>query len=226
MPEESISVAPSEDNGNVPLEAPSEPTVEPVVESVQPTEPVAELFELPDGRKVDAVTLTKEWKENFLPEFTQKSQRLAEIEKAPLPEPVKSPYADPEYVPQNYEEIIQAAKTAALQELAQKEADRIASQQAIETSVATQLDEVKKVDPTVNENQLFLHATKYGFRDLTVAHRNMKDMAELAKTVKQQTAQDIQKRNDPVSVSPGATGARPNPSHFSSAVDYLRSLSN
>ena len=227
MPEESISVAPSEDNGNVPLEAPSEPTVEPVVEPVQPAEPTIELFDLPDGRKVDAQTLATEFKQNFLPEFTRKSQELAQLkEKEPLPEPVKSPYADPEYVPQNYEEIIRTAEERVFRSIEQREADRIATQQAIETSVATQLDEVKKVDPTVNENQLFLHATKYNFRDLTVAHRNMKDMAELAKTVKQQTAQDIQKRNDPVSVSPGATGARPNRESFSSAVDFLRSLSN
>jgi hypothetical protein len=40
-----------------------------------------ELFELPDGRKVDAATLSKEWKENFMPEFTKRSQTLAEIER-------------------------------------------------------------------------------------------------------------------------------------------------
>ena len=41
----------------------------------------AELFELPDGRKVDAKSLTREWKENFLPDYTKKAQRLAEIDR-------------------------------------------------------------------------------------------------------------------------------------------------
>lgn len=45
------------------------------------TESEQELYELPDGRKVPADQLSKEWKENFYPEFTRKSQRLSELEK-------------------------------------------------------------------------------------------------------------------------------------------------
>jgi len=41
-----------------------------------------ELFELPDGRKVTAEQLSKEWKENFYPEFTRRSQQLAELKRA------------------------------------------------------------------------------------------------------------------------------------------------
>ena len=41
-----------------------------------------ELFELPDGRKVNAQDLSKEWKENFMPEFTKRSQRISQLEKA------------------------------------------------------------------------------------------------------------------------------------------------
>jgi len=41
-----------------------------------------ELFDLPDGRKVPAEELSKEWKENFYPEFTRRSQQLAEFKKA------------------------------------------------------------------------------------------------------------------------------------------------
>jgi len=138
--EESIDVAPSAENGNVPAEtvlpaAPSQPVdpvvdtpatpAEPIVEPATPAVPAEpELFELPDGRKVDAATLATEFKDNFLPEFTRKSQRLAELEKpAPAPETPKSPYADPEYIPQSYEEIIKAAEERALQTLAQRESD-------------------------------------------------------------------------------------------------------
>jgi len=144
MPEpESIEVAPSAESGNVPAEAPSQPAVEtsatstePEVESKTPAVPEEpELYELPDGRKVDAATLATEFKENFLPEFTRKSQKLAELEKGPTTEtqPSKSPYADPEYIPQSYEEIIRAAEERALQTLDQRENERIAKEQAIET---------------------------------------------------------------------------------------------
>lgn len=230
--EESMEVVRSEEDGiETPAEAPSETTPEPEVQPVEivpetpavPVEP--ELFETPDGRKVDAQTLQKEWKENFLPEFTRKSQELSELKKTPLPEePVKSPYADPNYVPQSYEEIIKAAKEETIAEIRREEAERIAYAQSIETAVATQLEEVKKVDPNVNENQLFLHANKYGFRDLKVAHQNMKDMAELTKTVQKQTVANIQKRADPVSASPGASGTVLNPDDYATARDYIRAL--
>lgn len=40
-----------------------------------------ELYELPNGEKVDAQTLSKKWKEEFYPEFTRRSQALAEFKK-------------------------------------------------------------------------------------------------------------------------------------------------
>ncbi len=231
MEPESIAVAPSPENGNVSVETeptvPSEPTPEvpPVVEPVAPTEPVAEvLFDTPDGRKVNAETLQKEWKENFLPEFTRKSQKLAEFEKTNLPEKIPNPYENPEYVPQTYEEIIKAAEERAVKAIEDRANARIAESNALETAVAQQLEEVKKADPTVNENQLFVHATKYGFRDLKIAYQNMKDMQEMAKKVQQQTAKDIQKRQDPVSVSPGATGTKLNPEDYATSRDYLAAL--
>lgn len=225
--EESISVP---DSDPTMVETPSEPTetvtpTEPT-EPIAPVEPEAELFELPDGRKVDGVTLTKEWKENFLPDYTKKSQTLAEIEKSKLPatEPAKVPHADPNWVPQSYAELIDIAKQEMKGDLIKEEQQRIADNQAIETEVVNQLADVKKLDKDVNENALFLHATKYGFRDLRLAHQNMKDMSEAMKKVQTTTAANIAKRNDPVSISPGATGTRPDPSQFENARDYLRSL--
>jgi len=235
MPEDSIEVVNSEEGGNgLPTETPtpSEPTPEttPETEPVTPTEPAVvptteqELYELPDGRKVDAQTLATEFKQNFLPEFTRKSQELAKLKEQPLPEQPKSPYEDPEYTPKSYEEIIRVAEERALKTIEQREAQKIEQQQALENAVISQLETVKKTDPTVNENQLFLHATKYGFKDLTLAHQNMKDMAEMMKKVQTTTAQNIQKRQDPVSVTPGATGTVLNPDNFATSVEYLRAL--
>ncbi len=41
-----------------------------------------ELFVLPDGRKVDSQTLSREWKENFYPEFSRRSNELQAFKKA------------------------------------------------------------------------------------------------------------------------------------------------
>lgn len=225
MPEpivESVDVQPSEDNGNVPIETPSVETKVPetVVETEKTTE--QELYELPDGRKVDGETLTKEWKENFLPDYTRKSQALAAKDK--LPEKPTDPTTDPNWQPKTYQELLEVAERRALDKVEAKEQARIEQHQAVENEVIGQLADIKKSDPTVNENALFLHANKYGFRDLKQAHQNMKDMSVLAKNVKQATAKDIAKRNDPVSIAPGASGAKPNPSNFGTAVEFLRSL--
>lgn len=227
MPEpivDSVEVVPSEDNGNVPAEAPNEQPkpVETVPEPTKPTEP--ELYELPDGRKVDAETLSKEWKNNFYPDYTRKSQALAAKEKLPEEKPTVDPIADPNWQPKSYAELIQIAEQRALDKVEAKERAKVEQHQAVENEVINQLADIKKSDATLNENALFLHANKYGFRDLKQAHQNMKDMSELAKNVKQATAKDIAKRNDPVSIAPGATGSKPNPSNFATAAEYLRSL--
>jgi hypothetical protein len=230
MDEETIEGTLSEEGGNVPPETPSEETKEiPEVPTEEPKEkPEEELFELPDGRKVDAMTLTKEWKENFLPDYTRKSQELAKVSKGDIinKEPEKSPYADPEYVPESYEELLRIAEERALAKIDEREKERLNQQIAIENEVASQLEEVKKIDPSLNENSLFLHATKYGFRDLKVAYQNMKDMNELVKNVQKTTATNIAKRIDPVSVTGTSGGSTPNPSDFQSATEYLRSLKN
>lgn len=235
MDNESMSVAPSEDNGlqnlmdeSTPSEqtdtsasdATSEPTA---IADEKPTEP--ELYELPDGRKVDAETLSKEWKENFYPEYTRKSQELAN-HKSNINNSnnTDSTWKSDEWAPSSYSELIEVAKQEMYRDLEQREAERIQQEQEITEAVTQQLNQVKKLDPSVNENALFLHATKYGFKDLTVAHQNMKDMAEMAKRVQQTTASNIAKRNDPVSVSPGAIGIAPDPSTFETARDYLKSL--
>ncbi len=220
-----IVATPSAENGTLPLETePVAPSAEPTPEPVTPTEPIGEpeLFELPDGRKVDAGTLSKEWKENFYPDYTRKSQALAAKDTTITTEPTKDPLED--WQPQSYAEIVQKAKDEMKADLVREQQQAQEKMTAIETAVGDQLTAVKTVDPTVNENALFQHALKYKFSDLRVAHQNMKDMSEMAKAVQQKTVRDVTKRSDPVSVTPGATGGKPNPGSFSSATEYLRSL--
>lgn len=237
--DESIEVPRSEEGGNglppeAPIETPKTETPAEKVETVEPTEPTVvteELFELPDGRKVDAETVAQEYK-NLLSDYTRKSQELAKVKQ---PEtitntPTESPFANPEYVPQTYEELLKEAELRAVRAIEAKEQSRIEAERAIEDTVASQIKELKTIDKNLNENALFLHANnyraKYGisFPDLKSAYTHMKDVAELTKNVQKTTVENIAKRNDPVSITPGATGQRPDPSQFENARDYLRSL--
>lgn len=202
------------------VETPSEPT-EPVVPT-EPTEPEPELYELPDGRKVDAGTLSKEWKENFAPEFTRRSQELAELKKPITNQTKENTPEDPDWTPSSYGELIKIAKEEALKEIEAKETFRTESQKALESEVDNQLAEIKKIEPTVNENQLFLHATKYGFKDLKVAHQNMKDMHAMIKSVQTETAKNIQKRaNEPVGQTPGTVISPDGSMDYRSAMDSM-----
>jgi len=46
----------------------------------------------------------------------------------------------------------------------------------------------------------------------------------LVKNVQETTAKNIAKRQDPVSITPGAGVGRPDPRAFGSATDFLRSI--
>ena len=191
--------------------------------------PAAELFDLPDGRKVDAVTLQKEWKDNFLPDYTKKSQTLAEMQKAMgvqqpninnPPQQQAPAWQDPNWVPQTYQEIVQAAAAEMqLQQQTQLQQQEQYKQQ-VNQFVDSQIAEIKKTEPNLSEELLFQHANKYGFGDLQQAYQNMKDFNLTIQRTQQQTVQNMQNRaNDPVSVRPGQQAPASN------AIDY-RSISN
>jgi len=245
MDEESIAAEPSEDNGNVPAEEvgniseespseqlPEEPKGEEPKAEADTSQVEPELYELPDGRKVDAETLSREWKENFLPEFTRKSQALKALDekKDVINKAEEKPYQDPDWTPQTYAELIELAKQEVKQDLEQSKIREVEHRKALEDAVITELTELKKQDPTLNENSLFLHANEYrdkygvSFPNLTAAYKHMKDVQSLTKTVQQTTAKNIAKRSDPVSIVPGNTGTVPDPSSFGTAVEFLRGL--
>lgn len=229
---DSTVVAPVADPAPSPETPPADPVADPAPVDPAKIEPI--LYETPDGRKVDAETLQKEWKENFLPEFTRKSQLLAEIDrKKELNNPPKDEPAwkSPDYVPQNYAEVIELAKAEAVATMkseVQAEEDRVA---AIQTEVDTQLTDLRKADPKLDENALFLHANKYGFRDLKVAYANMADMKKAVVNTEQRVVKDLKTREaDPIAGAPGgdlpdASGYDPTEmSQFDSATAYLQHL--
>ncbi len=198
-----------------------------------PEEPVSALYDLPDGRKVDAETLQKEWKENFLPEFTRKSQRLAEYEKAKTTtsEPETPKWKDPDYVPQTYAEIVELAAQEMERRQTEKAETERARLEAIQNEVNTTISELKKIDPKLDENALFTHANKYGFNDLKAAYGNYRDMTQAIVKTEQRTVKNLQKRDaDPVSSAAGGgmageDGYDPKEmSQFGSALEYLQRL--
>lgn len=192
------------------------------------------LFELPDGRKVDIETAQREWKENFLPEFTRKSQKLAEYEKTKdiKSDPVeKEQWKDPEYVPQSYAEIVEIAKAEAIRGIREDAAKEVARVEAVKSAIDNEIAELKKIDPKLDENALFNHANKYGFQDLKAAHQNMVDMKSVIVSTEQKVIKNIKTREaDPVSdaASPASTKEETyepvDRNQFDSASDYLAFL--
>lgn len=203
-------------------ETPADPT---------PEIPGPEMFDLPDGRKVDAAGLKREY-ENLLPEFTRKSQRLAELERGKDPNsPPEPEWKKPDYVPKDYAEVIELAKKEAIEEITRSVQEEETRVKTIQDSVDTEINELKKVDPKLDENALFTHANKYGFRDLKTAYANMADMRKVVVETEQRTVKNLKNREeDPIAGKPGGempddSGYDPRSmSQFDSASEYLASL--
>lgn len=199
-----------------PVKEPVTPAVDPAKDPAPVVDPAAplkedpappsadQLFELPDGRKVDAAGLATEYK-NLLSDYTPKAQKLAEYEKVNKPPVDNTPeWKKPGYQPQSWAEAIEIAKKEAINELAnaaQQEEARVA---AIATEVNGQIAALRVKDPQLDENALFLHANKYGFRDLAAAYGNMKDLQKIAVDTEARVLKNIKGRgNDVVSTQPG-----------------------
>ena len=226
-PEVVAEVTPSvEETPNV------EPTATPETPVVE-TPPAEEtLYELPDGRKVDAESLQREWKENFYPEYTRKSQRLAEYENINKPREEVPAWKQPDYVPKSYAEVIEIAEQQALARIKAEAEAESARVQEVSALVDSQIAELKKADPKLDENSLFLHANKYGFRDLKAAHENLRAMKQAELAAEERTVKNLKARGiDPVSIS--ATPVESEGIDYSrignrneSALDFFRRITN
>lgn len=222
-PEPNNAEAPSSDgNATIPDgEAPVEEPKAPEGESAPAPEPEAQLYELPDGRKVDAETLQREWSENFMPEFTRRSQRLAEIERGPQNQPLNSPqqelpkWKDPNYVPETYAEIIEIAEQRALERVREEANKEVQRQAELASMVDQQIAAIRAKDPKLDENALFQHANKYGFTDLSAAYENFSEMKRVALATEERVTKNLKTRAaDPVA------GAGIPPSQGGGALDY------
>lgn len=217
------------------VETPSEaPT-----EQVTPETPVVEtptvedsLYELPDGRKVDAETLQREWKENFYPEYTRKSQKLSEYENLNKPKEEVPEWKRPDYIPQSYAEVIEIAERNAIERIKSEREAEESRVREVSSQVDAQIAELKQSDPSLDENSLFLHANKWGFRDLKSAHANMKAMKEAALSAEERTVKNLKARGTEPLSTPGATSPDGDTlsyndiasGKYGSALDYLQRI--
>lgn len=207
------------------------PEVKPeeVSQGTQPEKAEEVLVELPDGRKLPPKEAEAEHRRLYS-EYTRKSQELATYKKSEPTINNQTPESNQLWEPGSWEEVQERVKQSLREDL---EREKQAEQENIRNSenlVMSQLEEIKKENPSINENLLFQHAMKYGFNDLKVAHSNFKDMQESIKRATEATVQNVQKRqSDPISGGPqGGTVFEDDvydPSaRNTSLTDYLRSL--
>lgn len=192
---------------SVPKETPSEEPAKPAVvvetPAADPAKP--EMFKLPDGREVDAAGLKAEY-EKLLPEFTRKSQALAALtgDKDPninnLPE-----WKREGYVPKSYAEIIEIAEKQALEKIASASEAEEKHRTEIAAKVDADVAALKAKDPKLDENALFAHANKYGFRNLALAYENMQEIKKVATVTEERVLQGAKKKIDPIATG-GASG--------------------
>lgn len=178
-----------------------------------------QLYELPDGRKVDATTLASEWKQQFMPDYTRKAQELAALKRGNAPQQAvqpatqevdysERPWEDPTYQPQTLAEVYELADKRAAWKAEQEAAQKAAEQQRIDQTIESQLAEIKGLDPEASSDLIFAHATKYGFTNLVNAYKNMTAFNVAVKHAEQKAVQNVAKRGANGQFQPaGATGA-------------------
>ncbi len=238
MPED-LSVELVSNDGTTPIETPivetettqtnlQEEVVTPETKVEEVTTTTEQLVELPDGRKVNAQEAAQEYK-NLLSDYTRKSQKLAAYESGNKNiTNQEKPAETKEWIPETWEDVLARAKEEVFNEINNKSKAEQEHQEQILSTVQGQLDEIKKIDPIVNETMLFAHATKYGFTNLVQAHSNMKDMHKTITKVREETAKNIQKRNaEPINGTVNSGTTVDNDAYsptIGSALDFFKSL--
>jgi len=204
-----------------------QPVEQPAASQEAEVQPPAE-YELPDGKKVDAATLAKEWKENFLPEYTRKSQDLAALKAKAQPvetrQPIEAPWTNPEWAPGNYGELAQGLEQQIWQRIADSAAAEEQAKQQQDAYIAQEIEQVQSLDPKADVNRVMSHAAKYGFPSLIPAYQNMKATEDALARQEERIMKNIQSRaSEPVGTSKVSGGGLPTfPPHVKSPMEKAR----
>lgn len=200
-----------------------EPAVEVPVETPAVETPTETLYKMPDGRELTGAQVKEEY-EKLLPDYTQKSQKLAELTREKDPNINNTPEWKREgYVPKSYAEIIEIAETQALERIVKAGEAEEAKRAEVTAQVDAQVKALKAKDPKLDENILFAHANKYGFRDLNMAYENLAEMKKVAVVTEERILKG--KKIDPIATRTGSGGgAVPRYQPASSATEFLSRL--
>lgn len=191
-----------------PVVAPVEaPKVETPADPVAPP-PEAGQYDLPDGTKTDAAGLAKAWRDNFMPEYTRKSQELAAIKakaepQKEAPTDAKAPWENSEWQPNSYKELAEVTVNRAEQRVWQKilsEADRGEREtKEREAYVQHEVEQLKALDPKVDTGRVMSHAAKYAFTSLVPAYHNMKALEDTERRTEERIMKNMKLRaSEPV----------------------------
>jgi len=196
-PVEETAAAPIE-QAEAPQDAPQEELKPEAAPSEEPN-----LFELPDGRKVDAETLSKEWRDNFMPEFTRRSQALAEARKQPEPAKTEAPpWEDPEWVPTSWKEGMEIAEMKVWQKIQEEATREEREAKAREEYVAKEVEYIKGLDPNADINQVMSYAAKRSHTSLVTAYQALQDIEEAARRAEDRVQRNLKTRlGEPVGTS-------------------------
>lgn len=158
---------------------------------------------LPDGRQVTGEEAVAEYAK-LQSEFTRRSQRLAELErKAPAnPEPInkpqgeaKKPWEDPEWQPKSWAEAMEAQADYLRHKADMERQAEESARNEVVGEIGSQIAEIRKSEPNLDEAKLLAHAQKYGFgRNVTGAYRNMMDMKLTAVRVERKVESEMKRR--------------------------------
>lgn len=180
--------------------------------------PVSEQYELPDGSKVDAEGLSKAWRDNFMPEYTRKSQELAALKAKSSPAKEEVPAAE---LPWKKDQAWEATTYDALAEPLLAEAEKRVWEKIVaesgreererqerEAYVAQEVEQLKGIDPKANVQAVMAHASKYQFPSLIPAYQNMRAIEDAARLAEERVLKNMKQRaGEPVgggAADPGA----------------------
>lgn len=208
-----------------PVVTPTEDKTE--VPATTVVEETPQLYKLPDGREVDAAGLKEEY-EKLLPEFTRRSQRLAELEGGNKDQDLDNlpEWKRPGYVPKSYAELVELGKQEALAEISRLSEAEEAQKAEVSKMVDATVAAIKAKDPNLDENALFAHANKFGFRDLNLAYENMQTIKNV-ELAAEQRFKSTQKKPDPIATggaSSGSGAVTPRYTNAGSAAEFLTRL--
>lgn len=202
---------------NVPVVTPdsSVAPVAPVTPEQSPAPEAAPIevpqYELPDGTKVDPETLAKSWKEQFMPEYTRKSQELAALKQKLAPKeqddaPKTNPLDNPEWQPTDYKELSSAIEQKVWNQILESASAEERQAQERDEYIKQEITEIQSLDKDVDVNRVMAHAAKYRFASLIPAYQNLKAIEDAARLAEERVLKNIQARSSAPVGAPTAGG--------------------